>query len=64
MAGLMDLLAKSSSTGPKSTPGDPMLPAPDDQGFQDAAAQAMDSIKNNDVPGFAEALKACIEMSN
>lgn len=62
MAGLMDLLAKGSGTSPGAASSDPMAPPTSDTGFEESAAQLMDCLKSNDVAGFAEALKACIEM--
>lgn len=62
MAGLMDLLAKSSPTSSPSASTDPAAPIGAEGGFESAAAQVMDCLKNNDTPGFSEALKACIQM--
>jgi hypothetical protein len=72
MKGLLAALAKDSAPEGKFD-GPSEMPSPDDSGappddsdnsaFNDSATQAMDSLKNNDAAGFAEALKACIEMS-
>lgn len=69
MKGLMELLAKSDSEKPKTDAGLP----PDSDGdaddissdgsFEESAAQAMEAVKSGDSEGFAEALRACIEMS-
>lgn len=64
MAGLMDLLSKSSSSPSSGASADPEAPSMDGAGFESAAADVMDCLKNNDNAGFAEALKACIQMAD
>lgn len=63
MAGLLELLSKSSGSTPSAST-DPAAPIGTEGGFESAAAQVMDCLKNNDVPGFSEALRACIEMAD
>lgn len=68
MKGLMELLAKSGSDEPSETASDSAdldtTAAPDSTAaFDDSASQAMDAIKSGDPAAFADALRACIEMS-
>jgi hypothetical protein len=64
MKGLLAVLAKAAPGADKAASEDTTAPVGEDGGFEDAAAQLMDCLKNNDVPGFAEALKACIQMGD
>jgi hypothetical protein len=64
MAGLLELLSKSSSAPKAGGMSDPGAESMDGGGFESAAAQVMDCLKNNDNAGFAEALKACIQMAD
>jgi len=69
MKGLMELLSKGDSET-KAEPSDTDLDlAPgeaepvDSESFDASASAAMDAINSGDSAAFAEALKACIEMS-
>lgn len=64
MAGLLELLSKQSGSPKSGGMSDPGAPPMDGGGFESAAAQVMDCLKNNDNVGFAEALKACIQMAD
>lgn len=64
MAGLLELLSKSSDSAKSGSMSDPSAPSMDGAGFESAAAEVMDCLKNNDNAGFAEALKACIQMAD
>jgi hypothetical protein len=69
MKGLMEMLAKSPSDDSKSPLGSPSDSDGDEgsvdsgESFDASAAAAMDAVKSGDSEAFAEALKACIEMS-
>lgn len=69
MKGLMELLAKSDTGSRPSESselglGDGMGAEPvSPESFDASASAAMDAMKSGDTEAFAEALRACIEMS-
>lgn len=69
MKGLMDLLSKSDKDAPTSDSpsfgldGDSEAAPASAESFEASASAAMDAMKSGDSEGFAEALRACIEMS-